>query len=142
MTALTADKNYLSQKGEVQACPMEQSETIYKGSLVGMDAQGYAIPASDTASQIFRGVAIENKVADASADGTYNVRCQQTGDIQMTFTGTAGVATQADVGTEVGVMDSGSVDRLAATLHSVKVGKITSIISGTSVMVRINGYAI
>ena len=142
MTALSADRNYLSKKGEVKACPMEQSETIYKGSLVGNDADGYAIPASDTSGQVFRGVSIENKVADASADGTFTVRCQKKGEVQLTYGAAGGAASQALVGTVVEVVDSGTVDTAAHTTNHVKVGPVTEVLSGTSVMVDISGYAV
>jgi len=79
MTAKTATTAGPRQtKGDQNAVyteyPVEAGEIIYEGGLVMIDADGYALPAADTAAQFVVGWADETVIATGLADGALNVR--------------------------------------------------------------------
>ena len=57
--ALTADKQVARISGEYAVLNVASGTVIYAGSLVAVDTNGYAVPASDTASLKVIGVAAE-----------------------------------------------------------------------------------
>ena len=62
MTALSADRQVERYEGEVIALTVKAATTIYKGSMVTVDATGYAVPPSIATPM--------NTVPAASAAGT------------------------------------------------------------------------
>lgn len=124
MTALSADKLIERYEGEIIALTVKAATTIYKGSLVNVDATGYAVPAADAASVVFMGVAMESGTAGQT------IRVYRRGVFQFVIPATA---TIADVGQRVYVADSATVTKTVG--NGVYVGRIIKVVSSTSVWV-------
>jgi len=138
MTALAA--NFQREKrgiGRVFAVPVAATTRIYKGGLVGIDGDGFAIPASDTASQKVIGVAIE-EVNNTGADGALNVRVDA--DCEFRFVATS--ITQAMLGTMMYVVDDNTVDDAAGPTNDAPVGPMTQFISTTACWVYVPGLTV
>lgn len=131
MTALAVDTEILCKDvTEVQRVLLKASTTIYKGSLVILDANGLAIPATPTASTQFAGVALDG--ATSAASGSTYIRVARNGRHLLT---TASMA-QSNVGDTMYAADSGTVGATASNAH--KVGVITEFVSATQVWVDIS----
>ena len=124
MTALSADRQVERYEGEIIALTVKAGTTIYKGSLVNVDATGYAVPAADAASVVFMGVAMEGGTAGQT------IRVYRRGIFKFAIPATA---TIADVGQRVYVADSATVTKTAS--NGVYVGRIIQVDSATSVWV-------
>lgn len=124
MTALSADRQVERYEGEIIALTVKAGTTIYKGSLVNVDATGYAVPAADAASVVFMGVAMEGGTAGQT------IRVYRRGIFKFAIPATA---TIADVGQRVYVADSATVTKTAS--NGVYVGRIIRVDSATSVWV-------
>lgn len=124
MTALSADRQVERYEGEIIALTVKAGTTIYKGSLVSVDATGYAIPSGNTASTVFMGVAMEGGTAGQT------IRVYRRGIFKFAIPATA---TIADVGQRVYVADSATVTKTVG--NGVYVGKIIKVESATSVWV-------
>ena len=96
------------------------SQTIYGGALVGLNAAGYAIPATDTASITVVGVA-EATVKSSATAGEDKVRIRR-GAVQL-FANASGAnaLTIADIGSVCYVADDQTVQDNGAA-NDVKVG--------------------
>ena len=130
MTALSADRQVERYEGEIIALTVKTGTTIYKGSLVNVDATGYAVPAADAASVVFMGVAMEGGTAGQT------IRVYRRGIFQFAIPATA---TIADVGQRVYVADSATVTKTVG--NGVYVGKIVRVASATSVWVDLESGA-
>src|SRR5574343_199973 len=130
--ALTRDMQIKRQEGVLQAFPVYQSTTIYKGSLVCVNSSGYAIPAADTSGNIFVGVAAEY-VANTGSSGSKWVSVYQTGDFELP----ASSITQAHVGDLMYVVDDGTFDETTPA-NSIVCGILVKYISATRGVLRID----
>lgn len=138
MAAASADREALRQDGELKGYKVKGSTTIYKGTLVGVNAAGYALPMSDTAGLIFVGVAYE-KVANTGSDGDKTCRVHKKGEFEFAYAG--GDASIARVGDVVLAQDDQTVDEDAAlTTNEYRVGVVTEYISAAKVRVRIDNH--
>jgi hypothetical protein len=136
MTALSADANREKRgEGRVFALPVAGDAVIHKGALVGFDADGFAIPASDTASQVVAGVAMEAKDATGLADGAVKVRVQAGAEWKFI----ASSITQAMLGVEMVVVDDNTIDDAAGATNDVPIGRLTEFISTTLGWVYVPG---
>jgi len=128
--ALTADIDVGRKEGVIQAYPVSAGETIYKGALVCIDTDGYLIPATDTASLKFVGIAYEKKVNTTAAgygsDGDLWCRVYTGGVFKLTCSSIA----QTMVGQLLYVVDDQTVDE--TTTNSVCVGRLVEYDSATS----------
>jgi hypothetical protein len=134
MTILTADKFVQDFEGLELSIPMADAIKIYKGSIVCYDTSGYANIGADTASFVCAGIALEtvdNNIAGHTAGGQ-NIRVMTGRRFRLVFNGTA---TQATVGQQVYVHDSGSVD-ITATNY-VGVGQVVFFHSAHDVDVEV-----
>jgi hypothetical protein len=100
---------------------------IYAGALVNSDASGNAKKATDAASELFAGVAV-NEVDQASTasagDNKVELIAKGSGKVvKMKFTG----VTKASIGTDVVVKDDDEVQTAAAGTNDVAVGTIVDI---------------
>jgi len=109
---------------------MYRATTIYKGSLVSVNATGYAIASTDTAGTKFVGIATE-KVVNAGSDGDKFIRVETGREYLLPATS----ITQAMVGDTVFAEDSSDVDDLTGVTNGITVGNITEYISTTSAWV-------
>lgn len=145
MTALSENVDLKAKDGKVIAFPVQNAQTIYKGSPVVIDTDGYAQPVSGSPAlangDIFAGMAEEKIDNSAGADGDEYVRCLRSGVIQIAVLGTV---TQAKVGDKVYLNNVS--DDAAFTLTSdsgnpqITVGELVGYVSATVGLVDITGY--
>ena len=137
MAALTADRRMSSRDaGRLTPAKVKASTTIYGGSLVArLSADGLVQPAADAASVTFAGVAREQVTGNAA--GTTQIELYQVGDFEFAIAST----TEASVGALVAPVDDQTVGVYGTTTNDIPCGKIVELLSATSVMVRIDGYA-
>ena len=76
MSALTRDRATPYREGIEVEYPVAANMKIYAGSLVCVNAAGYAVPAADTSGYRFAGVALEQV---DNSDGGKNVRVRRAG---------------------------------------------------------------
>lgn len=139
--ALSADKRRVISNASATksaTLPVAASQTIYRGALLCMDADGYVIPAADTAGLAFVGVAAEFVDNSAGSDGDKEVVCEwgQTEEVDA-----SGLA-QTQVGKLVVVSDDATVTDAAAATNDVACGRLVKFTSGTSVaLIEIAAYA-
>ena len=130
MAALAAAKEANKRAGDQKRYLLKASTTIYKGALVCLDTNGLAVPAADTASFIFVGVAYET--ATSAASGSTYVTVEKRGEYEMVTSG----ATQATTGKKVFASDDQTV--ATSTTNSIAVGYDGEFVSATKVRVRID----
>jgi len=121
------------------------AEKIYKGTICMINAAGFCVQVSDTATgDCFAGVAAET-VDNASGNaGDKTIKVWQTGEFTFKHAGAA----RTDVGlpafVSLGVADAGqTVKSSTEGTHAMMVGKIVNVSAETSalrVRVRIDGY--
>jgi hypothetical protein len=134
MTALAADKSIEYTEGVEVPVPVDDADLIYGGALVCVNADGYAVPGSDTVGLIFMGVATERKDNSLGLDGALSVNVRRRGLVKMTL-GTA--ITQANVGDNVFLVDDQTVDIAANTTNDIFCGIIAAYIDSTHAWVDI-----
>lgn len=124
MTALSADRSTPSTDIELKGYPMGV-DTIYKGALVAINSSGYAVPASDSASDLsIVGVAEEsvaNESPNAAGDHTIRVRSGRAFRLPATS------ITQAMVGSMMYAVDDQTIDE--TTTNGMAVGILVEYIS-------------
>ena len=106
---------------------------VIKGTLINFNTSGYAQKASDTASEVFAGVAMETVDNSAGNAGDKSARIWREG----IFSFVASSATQAWVGQKVYAVDNQTVALAATTTNDVLVGTVVGFVSATEVRVKI-----
>ena len=76
MAALTHDRNTPEREGEILVLPMAASATIFAGSLVVINATGYAAPGSTAATLRAAGRAEEYRV-NSGGDGEATIKVRR-----------------------------------------------------------------
>jgi len=134
LAALTADRS-TEHKGEefIIQLPVKASTKIYKGSLVTIDATGYALPSADTAATFVAGIALEQVDNSSGASGAKFIRVAAN---VMALLNVTGAFNQADVGKTCFVSDDNTVS-VVATTNNIKVGRVLIRVSATSAWVYI-----
>jgi len=135
MAALAADLE-LEMKGatKIRSFDVTADDCIYKGALVCIDTDGFAVPAADTASYEFVGIAVEQADNTGGSDGDIEVKVYTEGCFKLTGNNTLA---QTHVGHIVTVADDQTVTDAVAT-NDVNVGMLVKFISATSGWVEIN----
>lgn len=133
MSALTADRATKMRDGNDTPVQVAASATIYTGSLVCADADGFAVPAADTAGLRFLGMAIEQKDNSAGADGDLAVVVRSGCQVLI---GGSGLA-QTMVGDTLCAADDQTVAAASATTNDIAVGTLAQYVSTTSAWVAI-----
>lgn len=118
-------------EGDVMKVLIEAGETLYAGTMVCADADGYAINAADTANFKFLGV-VKETVTNSGADGAEEAEVYTEGVFKFTSSG----LTQADHGKFVYATDNQTVSLTAAT-NVGAVGWIWEVLSATSCLVKL-----
>lgn len=131
--AVTANQVIERASGCRKSFPVAASTTIYEGSLVFVNASGYADDDTASGANVFAGVAITEQDNGTGSNGDLNVECFRDGDFKLTGSGFA----QSSVGLDVYATDNYTLS-LTATGDAVRIGKITEYISSTKVMVSID----
>ncbi len=125
MSALTKDRNTIfKHRGPVVPFKVNGGSKIYAGALVAVDAQGYLLPASDTAGLKVVGIADEQVDNTDGADG--DVSCLVVTEAIAHFKNDGNVA-QANVGGDCTVSDDQTVSVAATTVNDIVAGKVVSI---------------
>ena len=142
MAALAAAYEALYKPGNILVYKIAASTTIFKGSLVALDSDGFLIPiAHGTASLKFVGVA-EETVENDGSDGDASVRVSKLGSFVY-----AGTAVQADVGKEAYAVDDNTVQIGTGGLtNQYKVGTVldveTTSKGAAGMRIRVQNYAV
>jgi hypothetical protein len=131
---LAADKALEYTDGVELSFPVINADIIYAGSWVCVNANGYALPGSDTAGLIFEGIALERVDNSAGDAGAKSVTLRRRGLIKATL---ATAITQANVGDNVFLVDDESVDIAANTTNDIFCGIIAEYIDSTHAMIDI-----
>ena len=115
---------------------------IYQGSLLNYEAAniGYVKLASDTASEEFAGVSMEEQDLTAAlntADGTYDVKMYAKGSGRVFLMKVTGGCSRANIGDTVMADGDDAVDFTGGVTHDVAVGTVVDIYSATHAWIKI-----
>lgn len=132
--AVTANQLTKRQDGCKRSYPVEESTRIYQGTLVYLNAAGYACDVTATGVNGFVGIAVNEADNTSGADGAINVEVWTEGDFELVG---AGTYSQANVG-DIVYGDDNYAIVLAIGSTSVPIGKVISFVSTTKLIVRIN----
>ena len=129
MTVLAADRETARKEGGLKSYPCGV-DIIYKGGMVGIGADGYAVAMPVAASAVglrFAGVAYEKIDNSAGSAGDEKVRVYTEG----LFLFTATSITQVMVGEMMYMVDDNIFDDVPGT-YSIEVGILVDYVSATS----------
>jgi hypothetical protein len=125
MAASTASRNTQRRKLAFLVVPVKAATTIYQGTLVARDANGWAVPAADAANLVVLGIA-KADVVNAGANGALSIEVERTAAL---FENSAAAAiTQALVGRTCFVEDDNTVRGTGGT-NSIKAGEVIEVSS-------------
>lgn len=125
MAALTTDRN-TTRRVILRSIELKvkAATTIYQGSIVAVDATGYAVPASDAANLKVVGIAKAKADNSAGADGAVSVVAEK-GTFKLANNGVNPVV-QATIGAAPQVADDQTVRASGAT-NAITVGVVDEI---------------
>jgi hypothetical protein len=132
MAACTSDRNTPYREGIELDFPVKGGVRIFAGSMVAVDATGYAVPAGNTAGHRFVGVAMEQVNNTTGADGAALVRVRTSGLFEF---GAASIS-QANVGAVMYVVDDQTFDD-ANPGQGVTCGRLLKFVSATKGWIKI-----
>jgi predicted RecA/RadA family phage recombinase len=127
MAGLTRDRATSYREGVEVDYPVAAGAKIYAGSLVCVNADGFAVPAADTSGYVFVGVALEQMDNSAGANGAKSLRVRREGVFEFD----AASITQAMVGGPMYVVDDHTFDDAAGPTNDIKVGLLVKFASAT-----------
>jgi hypothetical protein len=130
--AVTANQVIKVQEGDRRSYPVEENTRIYQGTLVYVNAAGYACDVTATGVNAFVGIAVAEANNTGGADGAIEVEVYTEGDFELT--GTFNSIT--DVGMPAyGDDNYAVVVALGAT--SVRIGRVVRFVSTTKAIIAI-----
>jgi len=122
---LTADRNTPSMDGELIAVPVATATTIYAGSIVVANANGYAAPGSTaTTLQYPRGA--DETVADARANGAKTILVRRKQAFKWGNYASDAIV-QADLGKTAYIFDDAQVAKTSGGSTRSIAGKIIQL---------------
>ena len=124
MSALTRDRATPYREGIEIEYPVAANTKIYAGSLVCVNAAGYAAPAADTSGYQLAGVALEQV---DNSDGGKIVRVRRAGVFEFD----AVSISQDMVGAAMYAADDHTFDDAAGLTNDIKVGLLVKYVSAT-----------
>jgi hypothetical protein len=127
MSALTRDRATPYREGIEVEYSVAANTKIFAGSLVCVDAAGYAVPAADTSGYRFAGVAMEQVDNSDGSDGGKVVRLRRAGVFEFD----AVSITQDMVGADMYATDDHTFDDAAGPTNDIKVGRLVKYVSAT-----------
>jgi|SRR3989339_1173041 hypothetical protein len=127
MSALTRDRATPYREGIEVEYLVAANTKIYAGSLVCVNAAGYAVPAADTSGYQLAGVALEQVDNSDGSDGGKTVRLRRTGVFEFD----AVSISQSMVGLLMYAADDHTFDDAAGLTNDVKVGLLVKYVSAT-----------
>jgi Uncharacterized conserved protein (DUF2190) len=134
MSALTNDRDTVRKEGNYASYPVKGGAVIYAGAMVCIGADGYAVPASDTAGLKFMGVARAYVDNSAGASGSLQVEVWRRGCFNLAASGMA----LSNAGDDVYALDDQTVGLTSASTNHIKCGVISEYVSAASVYVDIS----
>jgi len=154
MAALTKDRN-TAFAGESQRMPDAKAKgnvKIYNGALTCFDANGYAVPAADTANYKFAGVSKE--LCDSTATNTYNggtgaaladgtiYASLEAGVALVDTTSDGNALTLADMGKLAYIVDDHTMARVGGVSNNVIGGIVVGIDASGQIMVETRRHTV
>jgi hypothetical protein len=130
--AVTANQVIKVQEGDRRSYPVEESTRIYQGTLVYVNAAGYACDVTATGVNAFVGIAVAEADNTSGADGDIEVEVYTEGDFELT--GTFNSIT--DVGMPAYGDDNYAVV-VALGASSVRIGRVVRFVSTTKAIIAI-----
>ena len=129
MTATTANRDAHRSEGQYQSYEVYESTTIYKGTLVCLRSDGYAVSGADTSGYIFVGVAHENVDNSSGASGAKRIKveCMSNNHYVFKYNGSPAIT---NVGEVMYVVDNQTVGNTST--NGIKVGRATEIYTGSA----------
>lgn len=127
MTALTRDRATSYREGIEVEFPVAAATKIYAGSMVCVNASGFAVPAADTSGYRFVGVAMEQADNSSGANGAEMVRLRRCGVFEFD----AASISQAEVGNPMYVANDQTFANAAGATNDIKVGILVKYVSAT-----------
>ncbi len=121
--ALTAERTTPEREGKIYALTVASNVVIYKGAIVSKDADGYAIPAADTASTLVMGSApytVDNRAGEYNAARTISIKNGVFGWAHTGFT-------DADIGQLAYIMDDQTVTPATNASNDIVAGVIVDV---------------
>lgn len=120
MAAATADLDTpFKHRGPERWVGVDGGSKIYVGTIVALNAAGFAIPASDTAGITVIGRAEETVDNTAGADGALKIRV-----CEGIFRWNEASVVQASMGQNLTCVDDNTVGLAAGTTNDIVVGKL------------------
>jgi hypothetical protein len=130
--ALTADRPTAQKDGIDFPVPVAAATILYAGSLVCADADGFAVPAADTAGLKFLGMALKHVDNSAGANGDKTITVRAGMALRLKGSSLA----QAQVGDSMYAVDDETVAAVGVTTNDVLVGTLHEFISATEGWVK------
>ncbi len=127
MSALTRDRATPYREGIEIEYSVAANTKIFAGSLVCVNATGYAVPAADTSGYRFAGVAMEQVDNSGGSDGAKVVRLRRAGVFEFD----AVSIIQDMVGVDMYAADDHTFDDAAGPTNDIKVGQLVKYVSAT-----------
>lgn len=126
MTALTADRNTQRREPGLHNLPMAANAKIFAGSLVMLNATGYATKGATATGQVCAGRAEEQVDNTGGADGakTIDVRA---GDFKFANSAAGDAITIAEIGDNCYIVDDQTVAKTDGTGTRSVAGKIVGV---------------
>ncbi len=142
MTALAADRAQTRRGAEAEpfvlAFGVATATTIYAGSLVAINASGYAVPASDSKALRVVGVA-RKQVVNSGANGAKSVEVLQ-GTFLMENSAGADAVVLADLKNACYAADDQTVAQTPSADNSRPVAGIVEDVTSDGVFVRVGSF--
>ena len=114
MTALTKDRNTPRRNGVQFNDPVAASTRIFAGSLLCLNAAGFAVPGSTSATLKARGIAEEQVDNRDGAAGALRIESRR-GVFPFANSASADEITRADIGNTAYIVDDQTVAKTSAT---------------------------
>ena len=126
MAALTKDRNTPARSGDVSQPGVKGATEIFAGSLVAMDANGYAVPGATATTLKGLGRAEEHVDNSAGADGDLTVRVGR-GIYRFANSASTDAITFSEVGDDCYIVDDQTVAKTDGTGTRSVAGKIHDV---------------
>lgn len=126
MTALTQDRNTARRDGQQVEPPVAAGARIFGGSLVAVNAAGFAVPGSLSATLKGAGVAEHRADNTGGIAGAIRVRLRK-GPHRFTNSAAADAITLADIGADCYIVDDQTVAKTHAANTRSVAGKVFDV---------------
>ena len=126
MTALSQDRNTLRRDGQQMEPPVAGNTRIYGGSIVCINAGGYAVPGATATTLKAVGVAEDRADNSAGVAGAIRVRCRK-GPHRFANSAAADAIALTDVGSDCYIVDDQTVAKTNGTNTRSVAGKVFDV---------------